>query len=640
MIRSSLAPVFVCCLLLGASGCTKGNVDPHDIDQDDDESSADEERSDGNDDDDDGDDPDADSDSSDEGDGDSDADSSDDTADDDDSDDPDGDDGDTDDDVEEIPTLPDGRGARVPYREYEAEDGETNGTVVGPTRQYTEVASEASGRRAVRLDAEGEYVEITSKARANSIVVRYSIPDSGDGQGIWSTLGVYVDGELRTRLSVTSRYAWTYGPFHDNPAPNDPGRGTPHHFFDESHALIGDIPEGARVMVRKDAEDRADYYIVDLIDLEQVPGPKDKPAGFIDLRECGATPDDNADDSHALQECVDRARGQGRGLYIPPGTFNSWSRVISVGGVTIQGAGMWHSRVQGYFATFDCWDNRCHYLDFGVMGDTVVRRDDATDTAFGGNGSSDVLLDRIWVEHTRVGYWTGPYANNLVIRNSRFRNLHADGVNFWNGTTNSVVENCHFRNTGDDALASWSPGDAGMSTGNTFRHNHIQVPWMANCFGLYGGRDNVIEDNVCADVVQYPGMLFARQFGAHAFEGTTRARRNTLIRAGGPGYGEEQGAIKFHADQGPVQNISVTETQIIEPTFSAFHFQGDHFTNTVWLEDIDIVRPGTAAFLFTFDAHGAADATGIRLDSAPHGGIIDHTRGAFSLVRGDGNEGW
>src|SRR5690606_18054304 len=75
--------------------------------------------------------------------------------------------------------FPEERGARVNFTTYEAEDMETNGEVLGPTRQLGEVAAEASGRKAVRLDAEGEKVSFENQRDSNAIVIRYSIPDSG-----------------------------------------------------------------------------------------------------------------------------------------------------------------------------------------------------------------------------------------------------------------------------------------------------------------------------------------------------------------------------------------------------------------------------------------------------------------------------
>src|SRR5258708_30479296 len=43
------------------------------------------------------------------------------------------------------------RGATLPYVEYQAENAATNGTVIGPDRTFTQLASEASGRKAVQI---------------------------------------------------------------------------------------------------------------------------------------------------------------------------------------------------------------------------------------------------------------------------------------------------------------------------------------------------------------------------------------------------------------------------------------------------------------------------------------------------------
>src|SRR6266542_2753723 len=350
------------------------------------------------------------------------------------------------------------RGATLPYVEYQAEDGDTNGTRVGPSRTLGDVASEASQRKAVRLAAIGQYVRITNKSPANSIVVRYSVPDKGEGPDALSTLSVYVNGALRTKLKLTSRWSWTYGDF-GNAAPNDPSQGKPHHFFDEARALIGDIPVGAVVSLQKDAGDTAAYYVIDLVDLEQVAPPLPQPANFLSLIDCGATPDDDTDDQSAIQKCIDAARAQGKGLYIPKGTFRSIAKPLSVDNLTIRGAGMWHSTISGYNARLDCYGNACKYYDFAVFGDTVVRNDMSSESTFSGVTGSGTILENIWAEHSKTGYWVGTNAKNLVIRRCRFRDFYADGVNLWKGTSDSVIEQTHFRNTGDDAIASWSPSN-------------------------------------------------------------------------------------------------------------------------------------------------------------------------------------
>ncbi|MEA2700109.1 MAG: hypothetical protein QOI66_4380, partial [Myxococcales bacterium] len=169
------------------------------------------------------------------------------------------------------PTLPSGRGAIMPFTEYEAEAGTTmGGTPLGPTRNVNstnDIAAEASGRQAVRLATTNAYVEFKNSNPSNSIVVRYSIPDGGLDST--ATLSLYVDGKFRQKLKVTSRYTWSYGganDFANTGVQNNQGAGTPHHFFDETHALVGDIPVGAMVRLQKDSDDTAAHYDIDLID--------------------------------------------------------------------------------------------------------------------------------------------------------------------------------------------------------------------------------------------------------------------------------------------------------------------------------------------------------------------------------------
>src|SRR5687767_1429043 len=171
-------------------------------------------------------------------------------------------------------------GPVLPYVEIQAEDADTNGTIIGPDRFYPSLASEAIERRAVTLDAPGEYVEFTVPQNANSIVMRYSIPDSADGLGLTAPLGLYIDGVQQDDLLLTSKYGWYYGayPFNNNPADI---RG--HHFYDEVHRLVGQMTAGSTVRVQVDPGSTAPSYTIDLIDLEQVDAPLSQPAGSLSL---------------------------------------------------------------------------------------------------------------------------------------------------------------------------------------------------------------------------------------------------------------------------------------------------------------------------------------------------------------------
>lgn len=539
------------------------------------------------------------------------------------------------------PIWPDGRGPSVAFTTYEAEAMDTNGMKTVPTRAFGRLSGESSGRQAVTLSATGHQVAFKSKDASNSIVVRYSIPDGG--HDYWTTLSVFVDGQARGKLNLTTRYSWTYGGDDDfnKPQQEDKNIGSDHHFFDEAHALIGDVPAGSTIVLRKEATDTASSITVDLVELELVGGPLAQPAGSLSLTDCGAVPNDDKDDSPAIQKCIDQAQSLNKVLWIPEGRFQSYSKTLSAKGLTVKGAGMWYSSIVGFNAQFDCWGTgACKYYDFALFGDTVARDDGSPETGFRGNLSNSIIQN-IWLEHLKVGIWPTKGSGPITISSIRARNLMADGVNLYSGAHDSVVENSHFRNTGDDAIAAWSDSadSPGPSRNNVFRKNYIQIPWKANCFGIYGGQDNKIEDNVCADTVQYPGMFFARQFNSQPFTGTTEVNRNTLLRAGGNAYNHTHGALKFHADQGPVGNIKVNDLDIIDPTNSGVHVQGGDIIDKVWLNTVSITNAGQGAFFLNAGSQGALDAVKV-VSSGGNPGVVNDSGGKFNLIKGDGSTGW
>ena len=70
------------------------------------------------------------------------------------------------------------RGATVPFTTLEAEEGDYQGDDVGPGSEAGTVAASASGRKAVLLAGEGDYVEWTLPAAANALSLRFSLPDA------------------------------------------------------------------------------------------------------------------------------------------------------------------------------------------------------------------------------------------------------------------------------------------------------------------------------------------------------------------------------------------------------------------------------------------------------------------------------
>jgi hypothetical protein len=545
------------------------------------------------------------------------------------------------------------RGATLPYREYEAEEATTDGVIIGPSRAFGDMAGEASARRAVRLDRVGQSVQFQAVQRANSIVVRFSIPDAPTGGGTTATLGLYVNGVRRLSLPLTSRYSWTYGDADAQGAASDiPSNGTPHHFYDEVHALLDQVEAGATVALRRDNQDTAAFYVIDLVDLEQVPPPLQRPANALNVTDFGATADDASDDGPAIRNAIAAAQAQRKELWLPPGTFRSSSVTFDVANLTISGAGMWYSVIQGPFAQFKVTGNDNRFHDFAVFGETVFRDDQNADLGFDGPAGTGSRLENVWIEHVKVGWWIGksgfagpvtaPLTDGLVIHGARVRNTFADGIKLANGTRNSVVEQSSFRNTGDDAIGTWSfAADGPLPCENvSFRFNTVQTVWRASCLSAYGGKDIHFEDNVCADTSNYPGVLIATSAGPLPFSGTLTVERNSLVRAGGPHYGQEIGALRIFADQLPISGVHVGNMLIDEPTFSGIQFAGAQQSTAIALQTIEVRNPGTVGIAITSEAQGTAQADGVVVQGVALSAGLRNDAAAFSLQRGAGNIGW
>jgi hypothetical protein len=509
----------------------------------------------------------------------------------------------------------------VPWTEYQAEDGVTNAQVLAPSRQKWDanfIQAEAIGRKAVRLNKTGDYVSIKTTQAANALVVRYSIPDAPGGGGIDSTIGLYVNGVRVKSLPLTSRYAWSYkGSTIGDPNVDKPAE-QPHTFFDEARTLLDNIPAGSTVMLRRDAQDNAAFYVIDLIDMEQAPPPLTMPAGFTSVTQFGIQPDDGKDHANTVLTAM-RSTTK---LWFPPGNYKL--EKISGGnvgldnpGIEIRGAGMWHTNLRGPKALFFCYGAtaKCVFGDFSIFGESKARAEEAegVQKAFAGPMGRDSLIENVWIEHVVGAIWVGndpPYqtqpTENLTIRNCRIRNTYADGINFDNGTSNSKVENCHMRNVGDDAAVVWSikwtdwvrektyqlgenfisaaakgAPDQGLAVNNVFRNITVQMPWRANCFAAYGGSGNVFEDSICEDVLTYPGILIDNEFSSYPFGPNPTIFRNiSLIRAGGPMFLEntanpwQHGALKFYMREGSVNDILVENIDIIDPTYAGIEFRG------------------------------------------------------------------
>ncbi|MFI5897652.1 glycosyl hydrolase family 28-related protein [Actinoplanes sp. NPDC051513] len=464
------------------------------------------------------------------------------------------------------PALVAGRGASVAFAEQEAETAATNGTVIGPDRTAYTLPAEASGRSAVKL-APGQYVEFTLPKATNAITVRYSIPDAPTGGGITAPLAVKV-GKSSRSMTLTSQYSWLYNQY---PFSNDPNAGLlhpdwwitecacvpaattpapvittpfrPNHFYDEQRLLLGQTYQAGE-KIRLTASNKAAWTVIDLLDTELVGAPR------INLLAAnvllfGADPTGRRDSAPAFDKAIAFAKKTKLKVYVPPGTYQV-NRHIAVDNVTIEGAGNWYTIIKGSQTTLPTPapdgsihtgvgfygenSKNVHLSGFAIEGDVRERID--TDQVNGiGGAMSDSTIDGLYIHHTKVGLWFDGPMRNVKVTNNVIVDQIADGLNFHIGVTDSIVKNNFVRNTGDDALAMWSEKTANAR--NTFDHNTIQTPVLANGIAIYGGTDNTVSGNLIADPIREGSALHAgSRFGAEPFAGHLWITDNTTVRAG------------------------------------------------------------------------------------------------------------
>lgn len=544
------------------------------------------------------------------------------------------------------------RGASAAYIEYEAEDCDTNGTLIEDDRTYRTQSSEASGRFAVNLDGTGQNIKITLTKPANALVLRYSIPDSQDGKGLDETLNLYINGIKSKGIPLASKYSWVYGAY---PWTNNPKDGQAHHFYDETRVLLDKTyPAGTVIKLQKDAANHADYYIIDLVETHEISVANQMPANALSIADFGAVPNDGADDTKALTDCINASLEQGKEVWIPGGVFDlgtstkdfdagdnsekSRGILLTKDNVTIRGAGMWHTLLQGDYAAFFIKANNISLYDFSLSGSAVARRDaidpSAIETDYNTPEMKNVTLQNLWIEHYKTGIWTHNLSGLHVV-GCRIHNTFADGMNLRRGTSNSVVEQCDIKNTGDDAIALWSSDYS--DTNDRIRFNTVSLQWLANNIALYGGTDIEVTDNVIKDTVGMGGGVnISSNFNPKPFGGSITVSRNTLIRCGSfnSNYNLNSGAIWFNTVPGNDNhaNVLVKDNLLMDSTFQGISFSNKGKVDQVILEGNVMDGCGSMGIDIAAGSRGAATARNNVIRNAMLQEIGNSAEDAFMLT--------
>ncbi|MFE4667078.1 glycosyl hydrolase family 28-related protein [Streptomyces sp. NPDC056716] len=456
-------------------------------------------------------------------------------------------------------------GATTPFTTVEAEGGTLAGGALvrsikpgdpAPTKATLE--SEASGYALAELKATGHAISVknSSGKSANSLVVRAAIPDTAGGGGLDATLNLYVNGSFRQAITLSSKQAWNYRNATTNP--DDPNAGgEAYHFYNEFPVRVtgAAIPANATITLKKDAANTAAFYAVDSIDLEQVGAAVARPANSLSVVDYGADPGFTTDSTVAIQNTVNAARTQGKTVWIPSGKYltNSLvgSKPLDFTGVTVRGAGMWHSTLYRK-VPLPATQRSQVLVGSGTKLSDLQIDTNAVWRGIGGAGGADYginasgaggwLVERLWTRHTDANWLSG---SNGVIRDSRTADTYGDGYNINNSNTpnpdklgyNITVQNNFARGTGDDSFAVYADAGASGTNGQLSDAkvigNTAVATWWANGLRIAGGR-NIQMTNNLVNSVSSNSALDIGVFGdsGHPLESAT-VTGNVLNGGGG-----------------------------------------------------------------------------------------------------------
>ncbi|MEV7129886.1 discoidin domain-containing protein [Streptomyces sp. NPDC093260] len=525
-------------------------------------------------------------------------------------------------------------GAALPFTSVEAESATTNGTRIGPDYTQGTLASEASGRQAVRLSA-GQRVEFTAPRAANAVNLSYNVPDGQSG-----TLNVYVNGvRLDKTIAVTSKYSyvdtgWIAG-------------AKTHHFYDNARLLLGrNVQAGDKIAV-----EAANVQVtVDVADFEQVAAAAAQPAGSVSVTSKGADPSGQGDSTQAFRDAINAA--QGGVVWIPPGDYRLTSALGGVQNVTLQGAGSWYSVVHSSsFVNQGSSAGNVHLKDFAVIGEVTERNDSSPDNFVNGSLGPNSSVSGMWIQHLKCGLWLTGTNDNLVVENNRILDTTADGLNL-NGNAKGVKVRGNFlRNQGDDAFAMWSLN--APDSNSSFENNTISQPNLANGIAIYGGTDITVRNNLVSDTNALgSGIAISNQKFMDPFNplaGTITVDGNTLVRTGAinPNWGHPMGALRVDSYDSAINaTVNITNTTITDSPYSAFEFVSGGGTGNpvrnVTVNGAAVRNTGTV--VVQAETQGAATFRDVTATGVGVAGIYNcpypANSGSFTLTDGGGNSGW
>lgn len=215
-----------------------------------------------------------------------------------------------------------------------------------------------------------------------------------------------------------------------------------------------------------------------------------------------------SDNTTAIQNCINAAQSQGKGVWIPAGTWKVTGS-LNATGITITGAGMttaiiYRQQNSSSVVATQIQLTRCTVRDLGVDGNGTAR---GVNASYGFNiDGVGWLVERVKISHSDAGMWAS--GSSGTVQNCQLITTYADGVNINNGDgpnklgANLTVQNCLVDTHSDDGIAINSQG---ISLGRQnmqnpkVLNNETRNCQAANGLRIAGGVNSLVQGNYVHD---------------------------------------------------------------------------------------------------------------------------------------------
>lgn len=221
------------------------------------------------------------------------------------------------------------------------------------------------------------------------------------------------------------------------------------------------------------------------------------PSNALSIAACGATANDETDDTASIMTCIDNAKAAGYKVYVPEGTF-LYSACLLLDGVDLTGSGT-NSVLRSINVAEQCLKLTGDGSDVSHVQLTTIKTTDRLSTDVSARIYVDPNAVNFSVKNTVIDGATSAgiisFGSHGVISGNTVRNTLADGIHITGLSDHILIENNVVRDTGDDQIAVVSYEKFGSWVRNVvIRHNDV-AGGHARGITTSGGENLSLESN-------------------------------------------------------------------------------------------------------------------------------------------------